>query len=42
MLCKIDSFRNLTKLNSEIDEQIRKNDCMRNKSLYQASNPYKK
>lgn len=42
MLCKIDSFRNIIKLNSQIDEHIRRNDSMRSKSLYYASNPYKK
>ena len=42
MLCKIDKFRNITKLNNDIDEQIRINDSMRNKSLYRAFNPYKK
>lgn len=42
MICRIDYRRNMIKLDNEINEQIRQNDSMRSKSLYRASNPYKK
>ena len=40
IVSRIDFARNMARLNSEIEAQLRENDAMRQRSLYFAANPY--
>ena len=40
IISRVDFARNMTKLNREIEAQLRENDAMRQRSLYFSSNPY--